>query len=70
MTKEARRALVAMLVAGSVLTAAVVGQNPVPMANAERIMAAVRAQAIRHEPAGFIDLAAYRAAGGYALLQQ
>lgn len=50
--------------------AAVVGQNPVPMASTERIVAAVRAQAIRHEPFGFIDLAAYRAAGGYALLQQ
>jgi formate dehydrogenase len=50
--------------------AAVVGQNPVPMASAEHIVAAVRAQAIRHEPDGFIDLAAYRAAGGYVLLQQ
>jgi NADH:ubiquinone oxidoreductase subunit F (NADH-binding)/NADH:ubiquinone oxidoreductase subunit E len=50
--------------------AAVVGQNPVPMASAELILAAVQAQAIRHEPAGFMDLAAYRAAGGYALLQQ
>jgi formate dehydrogenase len=40
------------------------------MANAELILAAVQAQAIRHEPAGFMDLAAYRAAGGYALLQQ
>ena len=50
--------------------AAVVGQNPVPMARAELIVAAVRAQAIRHEPAGFMDLAAYRAAGGYVLLQQ
>jgi len=50
--------------------AAVVGQNPVPMASTERIVAAVRAQEIKHEPAGFIDLASYRAAGGYALLQQ
>ena len=50
--------------------AAVVGQNPVPMASAELIVAAVHAQAIRHEPAGFMDLAAYRAAGGYVLLQQ
>ena len=50
--------------------AAVVGQNPVPMASTELIVAAVQAQAIRHEPTGFIDLAAYRAAGGYALLQQ
>ena len=50
--------------------AAVVGQNPVPMASAELIVAAVHAQAIRHEPAGFMDLAAYRADGGYALLQQ
>ncbi len=50
--------------------AAMVGQNPVPMASAELIVAAVRAQAIRHEPAGFMDLAAYRAAGGYVLLQQ
>ena len=50
--------------------AAVVGQNPVPLASTERIVAAVRAQEIKHEPAGFIDLASYRAAGGYALLQQ
>jgi formate dehydrogenase len=50
--------------------AAVVGQNPVPMASTERIVAAVRAQEIKHEPAGFIDLASYRAAGGYALLQK
>ena len=50
--------------------AAVVGQNPVPMASAELIVAAVCAQAIQHEPAGFMDLAAYRAAGGYVLLQQ
>ena len=50
--------------------AAVVGQNPVTMASTERIVAAVRAQAIKHEPSGYIDLAAYRAAGGYALLQQ
>jgi NADH:ubiquinone oxidoreductase subunit F (NADH-binding)/NADH:ubiquinone oxidoreductase subunit E len=52
---------------------AVVGQNPVPHASADKVEAAVRAGAITHEmsnPAvtpGHLDYAAYRATGGYAL---
>jgi formate dehydrogenase beta subunit len=61
--------------------AAVVGQNPVPHASAEKISALVKAGAVKH-PApgsrvshphkdivspGYIDYAAYRAKGGYAL---
>jgi len=47
--------------------AAVVGQNPVTHANAEKIAALVNAKALRHPPAAYIDYAAYRAKGGYAL---
>jgi len=50
--------------------AAVVGQNPVPQATAEKIVAAVKAGAVKHVPEGFIDLAAYTAAGGYNLLRE
>ena len=50
--------------------AAVVGQNPVPHASVETVMASVTAGAVQHVPDGFIDLAGYLAAGGYALLQQ
>ncbi|MDP3309327.1 MAG: NAD(P)H-dependent oxidoreductase subunit E, partial [Polaromonas sp.] len=50
--------------------AAVVGQNPVPNATCETVMATVAAGAVKHVPEGFVDLAAYQAAGGYALLQQ
>ena len=50
--------------------AAVVGQNPVPHATCETIAARVKAKATQHHPEGYIDLAAYRAAGGYALLSQ
>jgi len=61
--------------------AAVVGQNPVPLANAAKIAALVKSKALKH-PArgsrashphkdlvspGYIDYAAYRAKGGYAL---
>jgi formate dehydrogenase beta subunit len=49
---------------------AVVGQNPVRQATCDSVMTAVRAGAIKHAPDSFIDLAAYRAAGGYALLAQ
>lgn len=49
--------------------AAVVGQNPVPHATCEAITAAVQAKAVTHAPEGFIDHAAYQAAGGYALLK-
>jgi NADH:ubiquinone oxidoreductase subunit F (NADH-binding)/NADH:ubiquinone oxidoreductase subunit E len=52
---------------------AVVGQNPVPHASAERIEALVRSGAVTHDMSdsvvtpGHVDYAAYRAAGGYAL---
>jgi formate dehydrogenase beta subunit len=46
---------------------AVVGQHPVPHAQAEAVAAKVRANEVRHMPEGFIDYAAYRAQGGYAL---
>jgi formate dehydrogenase beta subunit len=52
---------------------AVVGQNPVPHATAERIASLVQSRALAHDvsdPAvtpGHLDYAAYRAAGGYAL---
>ena len=48
--------------------AAVVGQNPVANASVEKIAAAVHAKAVRHVPQDYVDLAAYRAAGGYRLL--
>ena len=50
--------------------AAVVGQNPVPNATCERIAEAVAAGAVAHPPEPFIDLAAYQADGGYALLRE
>jgi len=50
--------------------AAVVGQNPVPHASCEAVAAAVQAGAVTRAPEGFIDLAAYQAAGGYALLKE
>jgi formate dehydrogenase len=50
--------------------AAVVGQHPVPGATCEAVQAAVAAKRTRHEPEDFIDLAAYKADGGYAVLRQ
>ena len=50
--------------------AVVVGQNPVPNASVEAVVAKVKANATQHEAQPFIDLAAYQAAGGYSLLQQ
>ncbi|MES2383479.1 MAG: NADH-ubiquinone oxidoreductase-F iron-sulfur binding region domain-containing protein [Pseudomonadota bacterium] len=50
--------------------AVVVGQNPVPNASCEAVMATVAAGATKHVPEGFVDFAAYQAAGGYSLLQQ
>ncbi|HET7764344.1 MAG TPA: NAD(P)H-dependent oxidoreductase subunit E [Burkholderiales bacterium] len=47
--------------------AAVVGQNPVPHASAEKVAALVKAKAVKHPPQPYIDYAAYRAKGGYAL---
>ena len=52
---------------------AVVGQNPVPHATGEKVVALVNAGAVTHSTTdvtitpGHIDYAAYRAAGGYAL---
>ncbi|HXD41609.1 MAG TPA: NAD(P)H-dependent oxidoreductase subunit E, partial [Ramlibacter sp.] len=50
--------------------AAVVGQNPVPHATAEKIAATVKAGAVKDQPEGYIDHAAYLAAGGYKVLRQ
>src|SRR5215471_10762011 len=54
--------------------AAVVGQNPVPHASAEKIAALVKSKSVKHPATGkdpvspaYIDYAAYRAKGGYAL---
>ena len=49
--------------------AVAVGQNPVPNATCEAVLQAVSAGATKHVPSGFIDLAAYRAQGGYAMLE-
>jgi formate dehydrogenase len=52
---------------------AVVGQNPIPKATAERVKEAVAAGELKHPPApaavtpSYIDYAAYRATGGYEL---
>jgi NADH:ubiquinone oxidoreductase subunit F (NADH-binding)/NADH:ubiquinone oxidoreductase subunit E len=52
---------------------AVVGQNPVPHATEEKVVALVKAGAVKHSTTdvtitpGHIDYGAYRAAGGYAL---
>jgi formate dehydrogenase beta subunit len=51
---------------------AVVGQNPVPYATAEKVLSLVKAGEVTHSTdsaitPGHIDYAAYRAAGGYAL---
>jgi formate dehydrogenase beta subunit len=50
--------------------AAVVGQNPVPNATVEGVVAAVQAGAVEHRPESFIDYNAYRTAGGYRVLTQ
>jgi NADH:ubiquinone oxidoreductase subunit F (NADH-binding)/NADH:ubiquinone oxidoreductase subunit E len=50
--------------------AAVVGQNPVPQATVEKIVAKVRAGSVQHVPEDYIDLVAYRANGGYGLLNE
>jgi formate dehydrogenase beta subunit len=49
--------------------AVVVGQNPVPHATVDKVAAMVKAGAVKHEPKNYIDLAAYQAQGGYALLR-
>jgi len=50
--------------------AAVVGQHPVPHASCESVAARVQAGTTVHIPDPYTDLAAYRAAGGYALLAE
>ncbi|HEY8360847.1 MAG TPA: NADH-ubiquinone oxidoreductase-F iron-sulfur binding region domain-containing protein [Ramlibacter sp.] len=50
--------------------AAVVGQNPVPCATGPKVVEAVRTGAVEHHPEGYVGLSQYRAAGGYALLEQ
>ncbi len=49
--------------------AVVVGQNPVPNATGDAVAEAVKAGRSKHDPAGFIDLQAYRDEGGYALIK-
>ena len=50
--------------------AAVVGQNPVPCATPQKVVDAVRTDAVEHLPEGYVGLSQYRAAGGYAVLEQ
>ena len=50
--------------------AVAVGQHPVAEATCAAVAAAVTAGKTTHEPQGFIDLAAYKAHGGYHLLKQ
>jgi len=50
--------------------AVAVGQNPVPHASCDAVVAKVAGNATRHLPEGHIDYAAYQAAGGYALLKE
>jgi len=49
--------------------AAVVGQDAVPKASCEAVVAKVKANVTRPLPEGHIDYAAYQVAGGYALLK-
>ena len=50
--------------------AAVVGQNPVPHATVEAIVAKVEGKQARHLPDAYVDYAAYQADGGYALVKE
>ncbi len=50
--------------------AVAVGQNPVPNATCEAVATKVKANETTHKPESFIDLSAYRAAGGYAVLNE
>jgi formate dehydrogenase beta subunit len=50
--------------------AVVVGQNPIPMATCDTVVRAASAKMTTHLAEDFIDLLAYRAAGGYGLLNQ
>lgn len=50
--------------------AAVVGQNPVPHATVEEIVAKVEGKQAKHLPEAYTDYAAYKADGGYALVKE
>ena len=50
--------------------AAVVGQNPVPHATVDEIVAKVEGKQIKHVPEAYVDYAAYQADGGYALVKE
>ena len=50
--------------------AAVVGQNPVPHATVEEIVAKVVGKQAKHLPEAYTDYAAYKADGGYALVKE
>ena len=50
--------------------AVAVGQHPIANATVDAVTTAVNVGAVKHEPTGFIDLAAYRSQGGYALLEE
>jgi formate dehydrogenase len=50
--------------------AVAVGQHPIANATVDTVTAAVRSGTVKHEPTGFIDLAAYRAQGGYSLVNE
>ncbi|MDI9330806.1 MAG: NAD(P)H-dependent oxidoreductase subunit E [Alphaproteobacteria bacterium] len=49
--------------------AAVIGQHPIACATVEKVTQAVQAGQTRHEPAPYIEMAAYVADGGYQLLK-
>ncbi len=49
--------------------AAVVGQHPIAHTTPQKVVQAVQGGQTRHEPAPYIDMAAYETAGGYALLK-
>ncbi len=50
--------------------AVAVGQHPLAHATSDAVLASVLAGQTQHHPTGFLDLAGYRAQGGYTLLQQ
>ncbi len=50
--------------------AVVVGQNPVPNATVEAVVATVTVGAVRQVAGDFVDFSSYQAAGGYTLLKQ
>ena len=50
--------------------AVAVGQNPVPNASCDAVVAQVAANATRHLPEGHIEYAGYQADGGYTLLKE